>query len=195
MAILTRNIILLAIDAFGKKVEGKTMLQKRLYFLAELLKHRHSVDLGFRHNAYYYGPYSGTVSNDITKLKNYGLIREDVQNFGAYNAAGFEVRKSEYELTAAANAAIKWIVQHHPDEAKQVTEVARELNQLTVGLDYMDLSIAAKAHWILRDAKEPMTPESVAREAKKLSWNVTDEQIESGFKFLEKLGLVGQSVC
>jgi uncharacterized protein YwgA len=190
MTILTRNIILLAIEASGRKIEGRTMLQKKLYFLAEILKQRHDVDPGFRHNAYYYGPYSSTVASDLTKLVNYRLLRENVVDFGTFNSAGFEVRKSAYELTPAANAALNWIENQHPDEARCIREIVQEIKSNTSGLDYLDLSIAAKAHWILKKGREPMTPGSVAREAKKLSWDVTDNQIEKGFRFLEKLGLV-----
>jgi len=107
-----------------------------------------------------------------------------------FNSAGFEVRKSEYELTPAANAALSWIEKQHREEAERIREIVQEIKSNTGGLDYFDLSIAAKAHWILTKAREPMTSESVAREAKKLSWNVTDKQIEKGFKFLEKLGLI-----
>lgn len=190
MNMLTRNIILIAIDAFGRKIEGKTMLQKRMYFLAELLKQRYREDPGFEHNAYFYGPYSSSIANDLTKLVNYRLVRENIIDFGTFNSSGFEVRKSEFELTPAANAAISWIEKQHPGEAKRIREIVQEIKSSTGSLDYFDLSIAAKAHWILHKFREPMTSESVAREAKKLSWDVTDKQIEKGFTFLEKLGLV-----
>jgi hypothetical protein len=83
-----------------------------------------------------------------------------------------------------------WIEKQHPEETRRIREIVHEIKSSTEGQDYFDLSIAAKAHWILKKAKEPMTSESVAREAKKLSWNVTDKQIEKGLKFLNKLGLV-----
>jgi uncharacterized protein YwgA len=189
MTILTRNIILIALFCFGKKVKGKTRLQKLLYFLAELLRSRYNEDPRFSHNAYYYGPYSSTISDDLTKLVNYRLVLETVENYGTRNSAGFEVRSFDYELTPAAEQAIKWIKEHYTEEVRHIEKIAEELAKFA-DMDYTELSIAAKAHWILKEINEPMTADSVAREAKRLSWDVTDKQIEKGFHFLQKIRLI-----
>ena len=56
----------------------------------------------------------------------------------------------------------------------------------------MDLSIAAKAYFILEKANRPMTPKNVAEEAKRFSWVVEEAKIKTGFEFLVTLGLAGK---
>jgi uncharacterized protein YwgA len=83
--LLPRAIILLAIDAFGGQVGGKTLLQKRLYFLEILLNE----DLGLNFDAHYYGPYSAIVNSDVTTLKLQGQLREDSSTYGYSASSGF----------------------------------------------------------------------------------------------------------
>lgn len=188
MNLLTRNIVLLAIDAFGGSVEGKTLLQKRLYFLGQMLRKRHDETPGFAYDAHFYGPYSSALADDITTLVNQGFIREDCVSFGAKDKRGFELRKYKYDLTPEGRRGVDWIKAQYPEDTKKITEAARAV----VGagdLDYVDLSIAAKAHFILGKAHRPMTAQNVAEEAKKFSWVVEENEIRNGFDFLTKLGL------
>ena len=53
---IIRDVVLLAYKTFGGTIKGKTMLQKRVYFLSVFLK----VDLGYE--AHYYGAYSEGVA-------------------------------------------------------------------------------------------------------------------------------------
>jgi len=54
----------------------------------------------------------------------------------------------------------------------------------------MDLSIAAKAYFILKKNQQPMAPKQIAAEAKNFSWQVENPQIQSAVRFLERLGMV-----
>ena len=45
---LTRNIILLALNVFGNKAQEETMLQNRLYFLDKLFANASGIDLNFQ---------------------------------------------------------------------------------------------------------------------------------------------------
>jgi len=49
---LTRDVLVLAYKAFEGDMRGKTLLQKRVYFLSVML----GIEMGYE--AHYYGPYS-----------------------------------------------------------------------------------------------------------------------------------------
>jgi uncharacterized protein YwgA len=51
MKISTGDVLILAYEAFDGAMGGKTLMQKRLYFLSIIL----DADLGYE--AHYYGPY------------------------------------------------------------------------------------------------------------------------------------------
>ena len=56
--------------------------------------------------------------------------------------------------------------------------------------DYMDLSFAAKSHWILCQAQKPLSDTDIAQEAARFGWEVKPEQVHRGVEFLHQLGLV-----
>jgi len=188
MNLLTRNIVLLALDAFGGKTEGKTLFQKRLYFLNQLLKAEQKVRLGLGYDAHYYGPYSGTVSADIATLVNQGFIKEEGIHFGVVNSAGFEMKRYSYELTEDGRIGVDWLKNAYPEEAKLIADTVQRIQDAGT-VDYINLSIAAKAHWILQKTCRPMTPKNIVEEAGKFSWTVNEQQIDGGLQFLDRLGL------
>lgn len=183
MSVSPRNLILLIVDAFGGAVQGKTLLQKRSFFLGEIL----GVDLGFR--PHYYGPYSDQVANEVTVLKNSGYLDEARLSWGAYSNAGFEVARSDFKITEPGKKVIAWFKRQYPHDTSRVAEAARRFKQAG-DLDYVDLSIAAKAFWILREAKKPLELEQIAAEANKFAWTVKDKQVEKAAEFLKKLDLI-----
>ena len=56
--------------------------------------------------------------------------------------------------------------------------------------NYMELSIAAKAYYILKRRNEGMSKYEIIREALKFAWNIESTSLESGVSFLEKLGVL-----
>src|SRR5579871_5224150 len=88
------DFLLCLIDAFGESIEGRTLLQKRAFFVAELSRE----DFGLRFDAHYYGPFSPTVEGTATQLKNLGFLKESSTGFGIVSD-GFEVRRYDYTLT------------------------------------------------------------------------------------------------
>jgi uncharacterized protein YwgA len=81
------KLAMLIIDAAGGTLEGKTLLQKRAYFLSELL----NFDLDY--HAHYFGPYSPQLENGIGRAKSLGFIEEKTLGFGISDSVGFEVRR------------------------------------------------------------------------------------------------------
>ena len=185
MNLKPRAIILLAIDAFGGQVGGKTLLQKRLYFAEILIKE----NLGFDFDAHYYGPYSAIINSELLTLKLQGQLREEASTYGRLDASGFEMRRFRYELTPEGSAGVEWLRQNYEEEASRVTTAAKRVVDAG-NLDYMDLSFAAKSYWILCQTQKPLSDGDIAKEAPRFGWQVKPEQVHRGVEFLHKVGLV-----
>lgn len=180
---LTRNLVLLSLKALGGRISGKTAFLKKLYFLEIFLKE----DLGYF--PHYYGPYSSEVAAGITQLKNLGLIREKALHFSLPRHSDFETRRYEYELTEEGSGVVDLLKKLYPNEAGAITTCIQKI-QDAGDLDYMDLSLAAKAFMILRPSNRPMTNSEIAAEAHKFAWTVDDGQVQRAIDFLDRLGLV-----
>ena len=60
-------------------------------------------------------------------------------------------------------------------------------------LDYMELSIAAKAYYVLNKLSGKATLEDIAGMLPKFGWSVTNEQLDKATDFLAKAKLVTKS--
>jgi uncharacterized protein YwgA len=180
--VLNRNVILLALHAFGGEISGRTLLVKRLFFLGELLRR----DMSYY--PHYYGPYSDAITDDLGLLRNLGMIDEKSNEFNVSHS-GFEVRRYDYRLTKEGEKAVSWL---EAEYAAEVEAIRQQVSRLKDAGDpnYIELSVAAKAYMIVKQAKRPLTPQAISREARKFSWHVTDKQVESAVEFLKKLKLV-----
>jgi uncharacterized protein YwgA len=189
MKLTPRSIILLAVHDFGGKVVGKTLLQKRLYFMAELLRPG-AGELGLAYMPHYYGPYSPVVASELGTLVVQGLLQEQATPLGVANSLGFEMRRHIYKLTDDGKTGAKWLEDNYPEDTRQIKDTAEKILQAEGNTeDYMSLSVAAKAHWILKRTKQPLTEQLIADEAHRFGWLVTGDQIRRGCDFLRRLGL------
>lgn len=179
-----RSVILLALEAFGGKVGGKTLLQKRLYFMSQFVRE----DWGY--HAHYYGPYSDVVASELVTLKVQGLVNEAGFFYGVAQDTGFEMKRYDYTITDSGREAIQWLKSQYPAESLAIQKAAQTV--LAAGeIDYMDLSIAAKAYFILKESPEKtMTTHTIAQKAKEFSWDVKPEQIAEACRFLSALNFV-----
>lgn len=175
------QFLLCVIHACGDRVRGRTLLQKKAFFVSVLM----GIPDTFRYEAHYYGPYSATIDGTLTQLKNLGFVEEASTGFGIVSG-GFEMRRYDYCLT---------------DDGKKVLEPLRKapdypLIEKAVGQirnagepDYVELSIAAKAFFILRKQKKPMTGAELLKEARKFNWNIPERSLGSAVDFLKRVGL------
>ncbi|HEV2135834.1 MAG TPA: hypothetical protein VGR47_16470 [Terracidiphilus sp.] len=180
--ISTQDFILLAYKAFGGKMNGKTLLQKRVYFLSVMV----GEDLGY--GAHYYGPYSSEVATGNAELKSLGFLKETVALYGT-DDRGFERARYEYELSDFGNRVADQVVSFYSDLWMKIHSAAKSL---TVGgnLDYMALSIAAKAYYILQKEGGRTTLEKIRDLLPKFGWSVSEAQLKSAAEFLKRAELV-----
>lgn len=182
-----RLAVLLALKATDGKLVGRTLLQKRLYFLNELL------DLGIKFRPHYYGPYSREVADAVDSLVSSGLLRETVEYFEDVEDAYGDLRRYTYALSEDSDEAIGTLAE--AADSKQsalIEEKAREINALAQANDYRDLSIAAKIHHIV-GLRGKVTVGELAKEALQLGWSLPESDQgmnEKAVNFLKELGLV-----
>ena len=179
------DILLLVIKGEpGEELRGRTLLQKKIYFLSVLCKE----NFGF--SAHYYGPYSSFVAEHLDGLVNYGVIKEVTESFTTAsverNAFG-EIRRHTYSLTPDAEKI--WEATQQKPKFQKWNKELRSINEQEISQDFNKLSIAAKVHYIVSWQGEN-TVEEVNQVAEEYGWDVGEDDIESVLSFLEKLGLV-----
>jgi len=178
------RLILLVLDHSGGTISGKTLLQKRCFFLGELL----GKDLHYQ--AHYYGPYSAEVEDGLAKLKGLEFVQERSLGFGVADSVGFEVRRYDYTLTDDGRIVVKTLKQRRPDECAEVASVLDNLKAAGDTGNYVELSIAAKTWHILSETESPMTTSAIRTGAKDLGWDISEESIDEACAFLQKLKMV-----
>jgi len=180
-----RDVLLLAYRAFGGTIKGKTMLQKRVYFLSVFL----NTDLGYE--AHYYGPYSEGVATTNLEMKSLGYLSESVAGWGV-DQRGFEMSRHDYQLTDAGARVANRKAALQTELWTRIETAAKVVNEAG-NLDYMELSIAAKAYYILTEMNHKATLEEIAKMLPKFGWKVDKEELQKATEFLQKVRLVTQA--
>ncbi len=175
-----RHLLLMILDACGKKIESKTKLHKIAYFVSIILKK------DFQFNAYFYGPYSRTIENGLEELTGVGFINMYTSSFGITSTTGFEKKKYTYEITESGDELLRNLKTQYAKEYKQIETYSGKLHDKS----YIDLSIAAKAFFILDKGKKTLGIEQIRSKAREFQWNITDSEIESAIKILKDLNLI-----
>jgi uncharacterized protein YwgA len=179
------DLVLAAIEASGGRIEGRTRLQKLVFFVSTLL----DVDAGYR--PHLYGPYSSVVSATAESQASRGVVRETVEEFPS--TSGFaghddDFRRYVYVLTDEGRKALAWRAQRKPQEFSEAVRIAQLL--VASGADYRLLSWAAKLYFVLRAEKQPLTYAAARERALHLGWNMAPAEVETGVDLLVKTGLV-----
>lgn len=181
------EFVMLVIAASGGQIHGKTLLQKRCYFLAHFMQY----DLGYR--AHYYGPYSPEVDDALGRVKALGFVDEHSEGFGIMNAVGFEVRRYDYRINNDGSIIAEDLKNKYPAEWSQIQDYLQRMKNAGDDGNYVSLSIAAKVHYVLSTRKEPMTPAKIKEVAQHLGWEIDDDMICKATAFLKNLNLVEES--
>lgn len=121
--------------------------------------------------------------------KIHELLTEKVTGYSAVSKKGFEVKRFDYELTEDGNIVANAICARDKEQATEIQNCLERLNKAGE-LDYVELSIAAKAIFILQDGHKPMSPGEIAEQAKRFKWDISREAVDGAVEFLSRLGLV-----
>lgn len=179
------DFVHLALSAIGGRIEGKTKLQKTVYFLGVMSGCLE--DLGYR--AHYYGPYSADVAEAMDRLVSLGFVNQSVAGAGALDSRGFEVARYDFDLNEEGERVAKSKAERYPEEWQKIEEAAARLK--SVGdQDYMKLSVAAKTHFTLGQKKGPATLREISDLASGFGWSVPLAEVKAGALLLQSLRLV-----
>ena len=177
------EVFLLMLGEAGGTMRGKTLIQKKAYFLNALL------DLGLPYNPHYYGPYSPELDNSIGKCKALGLVEQKTVGFGVDGETGFEKKRFDYTLTADGQEVLDDLERRKPDECRKIKDCLEKLSQAG-DEDYVSLSIAAKTYHILKENSTSIRPDEVANEAKQFGWDISQGSIDKAVGFLSEMGMI-----
>ena len=176
------DFVLCLIDVAGGKLQGRTLLQKRAFFVTELIGN----DFGLRFDAHYYGPYSATVEGTTTQLKNLGFLQESSTGFGTVRE-GFEVRRYNYSLTDDGKQLVDGM--KNTEEYEAIRDATNRI--LAAGdPNYVELSIAAKAYFLLKKKEGgSMTVAELIKQGERYNWSISPESVQKAVSFLAAIGL------
>lgn len=175
------DFVLSLIDAFNGHIEGRSLLQRRAYFVSVLA----GIDSEVGFVNHYNSPYSPTVDNAVIRLKSLGLIAQSTIK-PPVTSPGFEIQLYEYRLTnegVKTAAAVKQS-QDYGRIANACRAVLRATNpgQLT-------LSVAAKAHFTLKQRGRETSPGDIVREGQKYNSTINTTTLDAAVRFLDEIKL------
>lgn len=177
------EFILLSLLGNEDTISGRTLLQKKLYFLNEKLK------LGFRFIPYYYGPYNFEIAEAIENLKSSGIIFEKTDDLHNVNYTTIEPKKYTYTLTIIGKEVAKHIEKWHSEDAKNIKSELSLMKELGID-DSRSISVAAKMHHILKTEDKTMTVEDILEEANSLGWKISEDDAKKALEFLKNVRMI-----
>ncbi len=180
---IPRHLFLVMLDHACGAIAGKTLAQKRAYFVTVMTGE------GPAFVPHYYGPFSAELDEAIASCKALGFVHEEVSSFSKADAWGFEVRRYTYRLTDDGQKVVANLEVRNPDDVRRVREALSKLRQ--AGDDnYVKLSVAAKVHCLLQTRRGKSNPEDLVEAARQFGWDLASQQIDEACQFLMKLGLI-----
>lgn len=180
-----KDFVQLSLLAMGGEIQGKTKLQKTVYFLG--LMTGLLDELGYR--PHYYGPFSDDVAAAVAWLKTIGAIDQFSSGVGSTDPSGFEIRRYDFRLSEQGRKFAETTARSNPDIMQKLKEAARLLKRAG-DTDYMRMSIAAKTYFMLRESGGPARTDDLALLARKFGWEVTPEQVQEAASYLQRLELL-----
>ena len=179
------DVVHLTLHAFGGRIEGRTKLQKTVYFVGIFTDSL--TDLGYR--PHFYGPYSDFVTAAVARLKSLGFVTESTLGSGAIGEGGFEIARHDFELTSEGRRIAEEKAARNPEAWSKLTDAVDRVKNAG-SIDYMRMSVAAKTYHMLQAKGKPATPEELSESARALGWEAKPYDIQQSISFLQKLGLV-----
>src|SRR5690242_11799546 len=119
-----KDFVPMALLALGGEVQGKTKLQKIVYFLG--LMTGLEEELGYR--AHFYGPYSDDVAAAVGWLKTIGAVEQFSLGRKATDQSGFEIRRYDFRLNDQGRKFAEATARRYPEVMSQLRKAVSRLN-------------------------------------------------------------------
>lgn len=181
----TYDFVHLVIHAAGDRVQGRTKLQKMVYFVGAVTGNLER--LGYR--PHYYGTYSPDVAGAVQELRGLKFLDQQPVAFGAMDKSGFEISRYDYSLTEEGKQLADEKANQWPEDWTRIKEAVDLINS-TKMQDYVRLAIASKTHLVSQLSGKKLSSEELKTRTAEHGWNAfTPEQYQEALEFLEHLGL------
>ena len=169
------EVIQAILDCKGNKFDvGRTAIQKLAYLSKEANSDIDLTDFV----PHYFGPYSSILASSLTKLVEYFFVDES-------RTRKFNFTSYKYELTSNSKVNIDKQAESYMT-IKKIVDICKEYCDLNA----KSLSFAAKVfHMKNMSNTNQISIEDMIEKAKKLNWDITNYEIKSGEKLLDKLEL------
>ncbi len=177
-----KDALLAVINADKDGLKGRTLLQKKMYFVSVLV----GEDFGF--SPHFYGPYSSAIADQLGALCEAGLITEQSEMYADLVGPFGEVRRYDYRLTKDGSK----VVGGRSPAMQPYAQAMSKVNARPIANDQRLLSIAAKVHFIVAEQGRA-TGGDIRRRAKELGWDISKDQLSQVVSYLESLDLVHKS--
>lgn len=160
-------------------IKGRTLLQKRLYFLSILTGQE------YEFHPHYFGPYSPVVTDALESLVGAGFLDEVVKLLQGPPGRFGERRVFQYALTPDG----KQVVHTRKGDLDCFEAAIDKINAHPIANNAELLSIAAKVHYIVGEA-HGASLDAIQARASELDWKLTPREINEVLGYLDHLGLV-----
>ena len=165
------------------RISGRTLLQKKLYFLSVLNQE------AFGYRPHHYGPYSQLVADNVGALCQAGFLKEEVETIPEFIGGFGEVKRYMYSETEDTRA----LVEDRWDQIEPYVKNVKMINSNEITDDVTLLSVAAKVHFIV-SGQGRATRQEIMDLAKRLGWKISEKQIRQVVGYLEALELVAVEI-
>jgi uncharacterized protein YwgA len=179
------DFVHLVIHAAGGTVQGRTKLQKMVYFVGAITGKLER--LGYR--AHYYGPYSPDVAGAVQELRGLKFLEQQAVSFGGTDRSGFEYSRYDYSLTDEGKQLAAEKAKNSPQLWDAISQAVLRINS-TNTQDYVRLAIAAKTHLLSQQFGQNLSAEQLQSKTAEHGWSeFTPEQYQEALAFLSRVGL------
>ncbi len=181
MELSTAEFLLLLLENWNRKIEGRTLLQKRAYFVQKIVGQNYC---SFR--PHFYGPFAPEIDSAISLLVQLGFVKEDEIRFDSGKSSHDGRIRYDYSLTNEGASLACTLNEKNTNSATKIGQAASRITS-SGDLDYNQLSLAAKVSYVLDADPQPLTADTICSRAEKLGWDVGQESILPVTRFLQSL--------
>jgi uncharacterized protein YwgA len=184
-AMKTYDFVHLVIHAAGGSVQGRTKLQKLVYFVGAITGNLER--LGYR--VHFYGPYSPDVAGAVQELRGLKFLEQHGVSFGGTDRSGFEIGRYDFSLTAEGEEVAEEKARANLKDWEAIKKAVEAINSTNMQ-DYVRLAIAAKTHLLSRKSNRKLSAEELKAKTAEHGWSAfTPEQYQEALEFLNRVGL------
>lgn len=180
-------ILLVVASERDRGLQGRTILQKKLYFISVLNKIDHTTNFGFR--PHYFGPFSREVAENLDLLVSCGFLNQVTETFSTDRNILGEIRRHTYYLTPDGEAVMGEI--RKQAECASWQQALDDLNSQPSAGNFNTLSIAAKVHYIVKQQGR-VTRKQIRETAEDYGWDIDEEDVKNVLSLLADLNLISR---